>query len=339
MKNIPIENRELNLGIEILRFLFSLWIVVLHCSIIRKEHKKYFNKGFHVPTFILLSFYFFYQILCKRDINKVVSRFQRLLIPYILWPLIILLLNNILLSIFSFAQFKTKITFRAFYIQIVMASTYHVIFWFQFNLIFLTLFFSIISFIFKQNLLDIFLILGIISFFLIESQINYKIFFHFYGSFGKNIGSIIELLPLAVIGCIYNSIKILSKIEYKSKFFNLLLSFLLFMLVKYNIFAYPKGLRYPHILFHIFASTILFLLFGTAKFKNKNIILIIRNITKFTGGIYYTHTIFRDYLSKIFIFFNKKSYLSSIVLYIICYIFCFIGNKYFKSNKIKYLFN
>ena len=272
MKYNEIENRKLNLGIEILRFLLSLWIVVLHCTIISKDFKKYFNKGFHVPTFILLSFYFFYPVLCRRDINKVISRFQRLLIPYILWPLIILIVNNVLLSIFSFGQFKTKVTFRFFYIQIVMASAYHKIFWFQFNLIFLTLFLTIIAFIYKQNLLDIFLILGIISFYLIESKINYKIFLQFYGSFGKNVGSLIELLPIAVIGCIYSSIKILTKMKNNSKLFPLLMTSLLFMSFKYNIFVYPQGLRYPNILLHIFASTILFLLFGTAKFKKKILI-------------------------------------------------------------------
>ena len=100
------EKRNINLGIQILRFLLCLWVLIIHCSYIENRHKKYFGKGFHVPTFILLSFYFFYNNINRRNIPKIILRFQRLLIPYILWPIIILLVNNFLISFFSVGQFR-----------------------------------------------------------------------------------------------------------------------------------------------------------------------------------------------------------------------------------------
>ena len=138
MKN-NVENKKINLGIEILRSLLCLWIVIVHQSIIKKKHIKYLKRHFHVPTFIFLSFIFFYPSLYARVINKILSRFQRLLIPYIFWPLLILIVNNFLFFFFSFSQFSRLLTLKDIYIQIIIGSKYHEIFWFQFNLIFSSL--------------------------------------------------------------------------------------------------------------------------------------------------------------------------------------------------------
>ena len=85
--NVENKIKQINIGVELLRFILCLWIVIVHCSDIKNEHKRYFAKGFHVPTFIFISFYFFYPILEGRDISKIILRFKRLLLPYILWPI------------------------------------------------------------------------------------------------------------------------------------------------------------------------------------------------------------------------------------------------------------
>jgi hypothetical protein len=45
------------------------------------------------------------------------------------------------------------------------------------------------------------------------------------------------------------------------------LSFLLFILFKYNIFRYQRGFRYPDVLLNISASIDMFLLFGSSNFN------------------------------------------------------------------------
>ena len=133
MKSIESGRKKINSGIEVLRFILCLWVVVIHCSIIKKEHYIYLGKSFHVPTFILISFYFYYNTMSLRIITKIISRFQRLLIPYILWPIIIFVSNNLLVSFFSIGQFSNKLTLYDFYIQILVGARYHRIFWFHFN--------------------------------------------------------------------------------------------------------------------------------------------------------------------------------------------------------------
>ena len=58
MEKKGLENKTKNFGIQILRAVLCLWIVIGHCSKIKETHKTYLNKRFHVPTFLLISFFF-----------------------------------------------------------------------------------------------------------------------------------------------------------------------------------------------------------------------------------------------------------------------------------------
>ena len=337
-----LNKRNLNSGIEILRVLLCLWVVITHCSHIKEKHFKYLKKGYHVPTFILLSFYFYYQVFNKRIQSKIIARFEKLLIPYIFWPTILLIINNFLFYKMSVGKFK-KFTLKELYVQILLGAGFYIVFWFQFNLLFLSLFFTIISFLYKKKSLNIFKVLGIISFYLNISGINVKFFNSFDKTnivFRQNLGSLFELIPQAVIGCIYSSSKLIMKIKFNSKYSYFLLSSMLIIIFEFELFVCNSGFRYPNSLDNFFASTILILLFSSLsfeKYKNKSI-RFIRYITQFTGGIYYTHTFFFYFLKRYSNFFFKKSYSTSFVIYIICYIFCFLGNSLFKNNKLKYLF-
>lgn len=328
-------NKKLNVGIELLRFILCLWIVIIHCSNIKSKHWKYLKRGFHVPTFILISFYFYYPILQKREKIKITMRFQRLLFPYILWPIIIFILNNLFSIRAVSIGGPRKLSVYDIYIQILTGTNYHTIFWFQFNLIFLSLCMTIISFILKKNFLIAFELLGILSLYLHFSGINYKLFISFNIRYKMSLGSLIELFPIAIIGSIYSSINLLLKIKNIRLHFYLILFSLIHIFFKYDLFMNFNGCIYPNVLLNLVSSSILFILFGSFnddKFK------IIEYFSKFTGGIYYIHPIIRNCLGKYFLFIRKKSYFSSYFIYIINYIFCYIGSKIFKNNILKYLF-
>lgn len=334
------KHKKRNLNIELLRTFLSLWIVILHCSKISKKWKRYILKGFHVPTFFLISFYFYYPILSQRLKTKIISRFQRILVPYIFWPIITFILNNFLLKIASKGIYKGKgkLTFKDIYIQFLFGTGYHWIFWFQFNLIFISLIFTIISFMFKNYFLIILHYFGLICLYLNYSNIIYYYLFPFRFQLKIPLGCLIEMIPLGVIGCNYNSIKLLSKMEEIPLYNQIILLILLYFLFKYDLVINILGFRYPLVLLNIMASTTLLILFNSFKIDQLlllNPIIII--ITKFTGGIYYVHIVFRDFLRKNFSFFNK-TLASGFVIYFLCYIICFIGHSFFRNNKIKYLF-
>ena len=338
-KDIELRNKKFNLGIELLRFVLCVWVVIIHCSNIKKKDEKYFGRGFHVPTFILISFYFYYPLIEKRKIIKILFRFQRLLYPYILWPIIIFILNNFVSVNIPKEQINRKLNINDFYVQVLIGTRYHVLFWFLFNLLFLSVFITIIAFIFKKKFLVVMKLLGTFCLYIHFSGINVKLFFLFHRYFRIPLGSLAELMPLAVIGSIFSSNNLLLKLNNPPFHLYLIYIFLIYLLFEYNLFIYYKGCIYPNILLNITASSILFISFGTLNY-NRLIMVnsIIKYITKYTGGIYYIHPIIRNYLRKYFIFFQNKSYFSSFIIYIINYFICFIGSKTFQNNKIKYLF-
>ena len=100
---------NINLGIEILRLILSFWIVIAHCSYIKINHIKYLGRHFHVPTFFLIAFFFYFRLFSERLISKIISRFERLLVPYLIWPIIVLIINNILLSSHQFGYMLQNI--------------------------------------------------------------------------------------------------------------------------------------------------------------------------------------------------------------------------------------
>ena len=115
---------KINLGIQILRCLLCFWIIIIHCSSIKQKHEKYFSKQFHVPTFFFISFYFYYPIIYNKNKSKVISRFQRLLLPYLFWPIIRI--------IFKLKQRDEEYSLRNIFLQLLIGCPIHGIFWFQF---------------------------------------------------------------------------------------------------------------------------------------------------------------------------------------------------------------
>ena len=64
------------------------------------------------------------------------------------------------------------------------------------------------------------------------------------------------------------------------------------------------------------------------KINSKRILIIIKQITSYTGGVYYIHPEIR-YIIK------KRNFMGIIKNYLICYLICFIGSKLFKNYKLK----
>ena len=147
--------------------------------------------------------------------------------------------------------------------------------------------------------------IGIISLYLHISGINRKYFSSFSKLIQISLGPLIELIPLGIIGCNLSSINILTKRKDFSFSTYVILMFFIYLLFEYNIFIDYKGFLYSNILLNIFAVITLILFFGSLRLDiSTTISVIIKIITKFTGGIYYIHPIFPKYI-KFFIKIKK----------------------------------
>ena len=91
--------KKLNVGIQILRMLFSFHILVFHCI----NKKLYSNKiikfiignvEIDLGVFFIISFYYSNHTFISKNIEKINQRFYRLLIPYIIWPLFFFIMHE-----------------------------------------------------------------------------------------------------------------------------------------------------------------------------------------------------------------------------------------------------
>lgn len=94
-KNIKVYNY----GLSILKSYLAFVVIVSHQFSRRTTKNKIIitiddNRKIHVPSFFIMSFYFTYHTLLSLNIKKLFSRLLRLLIPYIIWPIILLQINR-----------------------------------------------------------------------------------------------------------------------------------------------------------------------------------------------------------------------------------------------------
>lgn len=335
----PLKN-NINLGINILRMILSFWVLSFHCAGIEIKRKyKILNTFFHVPTFMIMSFYYSYNIFHNQNINKLKLRIERLLIPFIFIPIVFLLIRNIF--------FHYKITFKNIFNQILRelilqyltGYKFYVLLWFIHILIVFSIFFFILFHFFQHHIMLILQITLLFSYYLQYSEINYNIFNSY--SLHLRAGShLIEMLPIAITGLTLAHLNIQTIFNnHRIKFMLYFIAILLFI-YNYNVFGVFKGFFYSGIKNNI-ASICLFISFSLIpldKLKNKYIIYTIKQITSYTGGIYYYHPMVGMILEK-FTGLNNGRMFFCFVIYVNTYIICLIGTKIFRNNKIKYLFN
>ena len=329
--------KSINLGLCILRMALSFWVVIVHLKINNKELMKIiFTKNFHVPTFMNMSFYFFFNNLFSRNINNMKIRFIRLLIPYIIWPLIKIFFVKILFA----SKKKSKLyIIKKILLQIIFGRGIHSVFWYLNNLIIITILFEIISFLFKKHLFSVYLYFGIIAYLLQYTEINYYYLKKYKVHIAYSLGHISEMIPIAISGIALGKLKIIEKLKnFQYNSFLICVLILYFLLMK-DIFIKPKGFQYQGINLNI-GPIVFFILFANIpiKINNTRLKCILINLTNYTGGIYYLHTFVNAILRNKLSLFKKKTLLRIILIYWICYLICFLGIKLFNKYKLKYLF-
>lgn len=290
-----------------------------------------------MPTFMIMSFYFYYKTLKAKNIPKMKQRIERIVIPYIIWPIFIFIFDHALYKFYRISLFTTIISIRDIIFQLIFGSNYHVIFYYQFVLIFLTLLFNIISFLFNKNLIFILQVLLIVAY-LFQYKYWNLIIKQKYPKHVVSVGIIFELLPFSVVGITMRHFDIITKFH---KFKGLTIFFIgaiIYFILKFEIFVTIEGIVYSGIMLNI-GGTCIFILFSLFSFQNSGIIFFLKIITKFTGGIYYIHMICFNFLRQKFKFIKNMTLQGSVVIYIVSYIICFFGNKLSFSKKMKLLFN
>lgn len=338
-KNIH-KNKIRILGIEILRMFLCFRIVLLHYY---SSKNKYIltlkNNRYQVSCFFFISFYFLFPIIKDLNSGKLKMRLDKLLIPYIIYPIIIWIMNNLLFLIFKYNRFNRLLSLNELIINLIVGrGIFGVgILWFHFNLLIFTLLFYISCSFLKNSFLSIFQIIAFLSYIIQYSGKNYRFFNKYKSTISMSVGNLIETLPLAISAFSLSSFDFFQFISNNTKKYTIFSLYFLYLIFKYNIFSYIEGYSAAGIK-KVYVSFILFTNFYILHFEkiHSNILIIIRQITKYTQGIYCLHFIIMHYFK---IKYDKNgTFIGCISLYILSYFTSFIGFIIFKNSKLKYLF-
>ena len=335
-------NKNINIGIQVFRMFLCFWVICDHClnANIKNTYKIFFQNRAHVPCFVLISFYFSFKSISERNCDKLKKRLERLLIPYIIFPFIILLINNSFLYFSKISIYGYIITFHDLYIQLIIGRTFIDVFWFQFYLIWTTLLFIIISFLFKKYYLLILELIYIISYYLRYSNLNYFFFLQFKSIVQYSVGQFVEVMPISVSGSIIASLNIFHIIKNYYKRIIFFAVFFLYFIYNFNIFSNVKTIAFGGIILDV-CSILYFIIFYLLPINNiKSPIFrsIIFQIAKYTQGIYSLHLILFKALNIKLESIKTRSIKGCIRIYIFSYLISFVGEKLTKKTKLIHLF-
>ena len=337
-------NKTINLGLSILKLILSFLVVTSHTFNKKTTNNKYIlyitkQRLLHVPSFFIISFYFTQENLLSLDYKILCKRIIRLLIPYIIWPIFFWELNEYIDRKYNKVYSNS---FEVLKQQLLLANRYIFPLWFNLVLIIITMFFSLIIFIFRKHSLFILQLILILSYIFQYSGYNFNNFFlrnPYYNV--RSYNSIHTSIPFAVTGYTlgyYNFFDIIKKNKIKTCVF----SYLTYnMIADYNIFTNINNMNYYAGINLNIQSICLILIFSLFPFfliTNNIIRKFLIFITNYTGGIYYLHVPLKKYLNKYSTDIYNGTFFGLIKIYIIIYFICYIGMLIFGKTILKYLF-
>ncbi len=304
-------------------------------------------KGFSVPVFMFVSFYFTEKTLnggglCLRKVNAKISlisgrvkgRILRIIYPQLGWAIIYWIVYIVL-------QFKLgmNIGFDDLLWQIFTGHRLNPPMWFLTVLIALTLvFFIAFSFIDGRKRLIFVFAVSLFSFWVQYSGYNVIWFGNLRFELKYPLGRFFEMIPYASLGYIVAYFDIFNSLKKKRVVFVCLFGILSLILLKYkNLIPPAPGFSYSN---NIYLIRVFFLVgfayllpFEGISEKSKQIV---RHIVKFTLGVYCMHWLVGLMLNVLFAGIGMKidSFILCVLIYIcsysISFIMCMFSSKYFK---------
>ena len=344
IKNLNKNKKIYNYGLGILKAILAFLVITVHNFNPRSTKNKTIifitlNRKLHVPSFYIISFYFMADHLYSLNFEILLKRITRLLIPYIGWPFIFYKLNRFLNIKFNKNLPDSNEELK---MQLLVGNRFIFPFWFQIDLIIITIGFLLIIFIFRKNSLFIFQIFFILIYAIEYSKNYHSKYFGKISNRDKNLPFFfLESIPFAISGFILGVYKILDILKY-NKVKTFVLSYLIFKIIgDYYIFKNFVSNSYPGINLNIRSICLIFIfsLFPSQNVTNIHLKNLLNIITKYTAGVYYLHVPIHIYFQDYFYNIKKRTFVGLIQDYLICYLICFVGTGIFGKTHLRYLFN
>ena len=318
MNNLnPMQKKSTHYGFSILKCLLAFNVLSHHCfkGISTKNRIVLFitkDRRFHVPSFFIMSFYFTHNTLISNDPKRKMNRYKRLLTPYLGWPIIIFIFNNI----YKFVKkYQRLCSFKILIYQLITGQGQEIFhFWYLFDLIFTTFIFHFIIFISRKNYLFILNILSLFSYYLQYSKYSKNIYYYTHRISGLAREN--EMIPYAVTGFTIYSMKLLNILE-KYKLNTFIICSLVYILTrKFKIFNGFFGVAYNGVKLNILSVCLVinFSLLPLKNIKNRKLEKLLKFMTNNSAGIYYLHRVVQLYFKNIFNDIKKGTFFGMILI-------------------------
>lgn len=338
--------KEYNAGIGLLRALMSFLVVLIHCWDVPENagvlNVFVYAKGFAVPVFMMISFMLSRQLLLERGKDRLVRRYERLIIPLVGWAVIYWVVDNALEYVIGSKNYigLSDLVWQIFTGHSPRINT---AMWFQVDLILLTTLFLILLIVFKDNgNAAIWILFAVAVIFQYSGLI--KIFDGFNYELKYPYERIVEVIPVAVIGFMMAANNILDRLKRHAKLVFGLSGLILLVDYFYGFFIEVPGDDYMGIRMLVIpvAFVMLFYVMPFDMLSDKQI-KVIKWMTQGTVGVYCMHQLVSSIINRGLAKFAPsvitRTFTECIVIYLICFICAIIGKKLFGKTKLKALFD
>lgn len=286
-----------NLNSQVLRIVLCILVIYRHTYQGNSQigNRILWLSIYAVPVFMMMSFYFIAKHFETIEKGYILKRNERLLIPHILYAFLSFLLLYPL----------GGVTFRGLIMQLLCGKGVNGPLWFIFIMWIITNLFFAISFFFKDKFVYYITALCIVSLILQYSGINYRLFVNTSGEIKGSYGTIIDMIPYAVLGVLIWHYQILKYLR-DNRFFNLLVYSIVFVEFYFNrTMLEVKSFGYGGMRIIVASCCIFFFAFLfplewlPARIKDTLVI-----VGKYTFGVYCLHLLVYRWLNYLLLHFE-----------------------------------
>lgn len=253
-------------------------------------------RGAAVPIFVLMAFFLTEKIFVDKNAPKIKIRVERLLVPYLSWPVLYFVgyrVIDVFLKHFGFSlRLGTGYTWRDLLWQLAFGHEKNLCghLWYLFDLIVISVAVWILFKCCDKYSWHILILLGIAAVWLQYSGMNYSVFSQYIYEKRYPLGRLAEVFPLACAGLLLAHSNILEKMK-RHRVYVVFLCIVTMLMIAYgNIFTSLEGFGYAGIYLVVY-STLAFICFYEFPFEcmGNGIKAVLRFLSKYSLGVYCLH--------------------------------------------------
>lgn len=327
-----------NYGLAILKVLMAFEVILCHYwSCNDTVNVPVYLKCFEelrllaVPSFMIISFYFFMSSVITRDLSVFEKRIKKLLIPYIGWGVIYFMCYTLASIIFNI-KITNGISDLGWQLLFGSSRNLDPPLWFQADLVFITvLIWIIFYFVTTETAFMIMFLLSVGSLYMQYSGINYMLFGNWEYETRYTCGRVFEMIPYAYIGMMFSYYRIESKLLSVKRYVFIANLSLFMLLWKFPIFS-TLEMQFAYAGVSPICMTVLIVVTAMVisfEIVPSKVLEAVKWLSKYTLGVFCIHYGVGRGITMLLtkMEYRTNTFTHCIIIWIICYVIAYFISK------------